>query len=134
MSPCLPEDARRSRRRWPLGSCTRTSRDGVVPALERVAVVGNWHSEGLRRELDRDQRGDIRSREPIARHELDVLQPRFKIGVYIRHPLLATLDQRPNLLVRMRTGYGATIQACGGGSHSLHAGGEALKLRAAFPH
>src|SRR6202030_2906703 len=39
--PCFPEDARRSRRRWPLGSCTRTSRDGVVPALERDTVVGN---------------------------------------------------------------------------------------------
>src|SRR5258707_7283837 len=46
----LPEDTRRSRRRWPLGSCTRTSRDGVVPALEGNAVLGNGHGEGLRRE------------------------------------------------------------------------------------
>src|SRR5712675_205046 len=92
---------------WPLGSCTRPGRDGAVPALERDAVVGNGHGEGLPREVDRDQHGDIRSREAIARHELDVLQPRLKIAVEIRHPLLTALDQPRNLLVAVRTGDGA---------------------------
>ena len=101
-----------------------------MPALERDAVVRNGHGEGLRREVDRDQRRNIRSREPIARHELDVFQPRLKISIEIRHPLLAALDQRRNLLVAMRTGDGAAFQACGGVSHSLHDGGEAFKLRA----
>jgi hypothetical protein len=38
----------------PLSCCTRTSRHGLVPALERNAVVGNGHGEGFRREVDRD--------------------------------------------------------------------------------
>jgi len=68
MSPCFLGDARH---KPPSAVARQLHSDEAETALYQrrsaTLFVGNRHGEGFRREVDRDQCGDIRSRKPIAK-------------------------------------------------------------------
>src|ERR1700730_2656760 len=85
-------------------------RDDVVPALQRRLFTGNRKAGGLGREVEGDASGNVGTRNLIARHKRHTGEPDVEVSVEIANALLASFDQRRDLLILMRSGDGPVLE------------------------
>src|SRR6476659_103599 len=97
-------------RRLPVPSATRlrshagASRNYIMPALQRRMLGFDRKAGCLGRKVDRDDSGNVGRREFISRNERYLGEPDVEVSVEIPDALLASFDQRRDLIVIMRTG------------------------------
>src|SRR6476660_345639 len=127
-------------RRLPVPSATRlrshagASRNYIMPALQRRMLGFDRKAGCLGRKVDRDDSGNVGRREFISRNERYLGEPDVEVSVEIPDALLASFDQRRDLIVIMRTGNGPILETRDSVTYRFHNGGKSLQLSASFPH
>src|ERR1700731_2265418 len=96
--------------------------------------IGYRKASRLGREVDGDDGGDVGDRELISGDERNIGEPGIQIGIEIPDALLASLDQRRDLLIVVRSGNGPVPEGGNGIANRLHRGSKSFQLGAAFPH
>src|SRR4030088_2427711 len=87
-----------------------TRRNGIVPALQRRMLIGHRKSGRLGREVHGDDGRNIGNRKLISCHKRNIGEPDIEVRVEIADALLASLDQRRDLIVVMRSGDGPVLE------------------------
>src|SRR5258708_6615641 len=117
-----------------LGRCARTLRYQFVPSPQCCAPIRQRKIDGLRGEINRDQRSDVGDRIVLTRYEGYVSQPRIEIGEEVFHPQFAALDQFRDLFVVMGAGDRAAFETWHRIANALHDCSESFQFDASFPH
>src|ERR1700682_4105405 len=87
-----------------------TCRNRIIPALQRPVLIGHRKAGCLGRKVDRDDSRNVGNRELISRNKRSVGEPGVEVSVEIADALLASFDQRPDLIVVMRSGDGPALE------------------------
>src|SRR5882724_4684217 len=88
----------------------------------------------LGRKVDRDDSRNVGDREFISRNEWHLGEPDVEVSIEIPDALLASFDQRRDLIVIMRSGDGPVLETRNSVANCLHNGGKSFQFSASFPH
>src|SRR6266446_3072078 len=109
-------------------------RDGMIPALQRRMLVADRKAGSLGREVGGDDGGNVGNREFISRYKRNIGEPGIEVSVEISDALPASLDQRRDLIVVIRTGDGPVLETGDGVANRFHHRSKSFQLNAPFPH
>src|ERR1700737_1194892 len=109
-------------------------RHGTIPALQRGMLISHRKTGRPGREVDGDDGRNVGNRKLISGHKRNISEPGIEVSVEIADALPATLDQRGDLIVVMRSGDGPVLETGDGVANRFHHGSKSFQLNTPFPH